>query len=606
MNDLPEGFVLDAPTAPSATGLPEGFVLDQPGVAPKKETLGEVLTGPERYQTWPERLVRGVIGSVQSAVTAPYDAMTGKFDPESPEGTRRAIDMALLANPMSPGARIGSKYGAPPLPRDDRNVFQRIGGATPRGAGSGEQAAITAAEIGAPLPVGVASDKLSVQALTQAARQMPVGGAIIDRAAANTVEKAGESVSGLAGQLGASDRAGLGAGLRPALEGVVDRNKGLMNDSYNGVRSLIDSKVVSIPQNTKQVFDQIVARRTEARQVNPTAGLEQIENIVGKGVNFDGMVRAKSDLADTVDFLAAHGGFSNADKKQLGAAMSRDLAAIAARATSPGVGPEGVISALRGAEAQASKHIKANEAVQQLLANKRDEGLASTVLGSAADRTGNLRQLALLKRQLPKEDFEPIAGTALSELGHNRATDSFSLGKFATEWNKLNPRAKEMMFPGQHGKALDDIAQLGNFLKGGQQFAGHSNTARVAAWGALGYQTVHAAMEAAAGSFKPLLLLGGEAAGGLILAKSLASPAVSASYARFARATLDYAKEPSVMKASRMRLYGKDVVTNISSYTGLAQQDVMRRLTTAAPDQSQGSRPMSFDEPSQGVPQGVP
>lgn len=588
MTDLPPGFVLETPSASAATGLPDGFVLEQPATPATGNPI-EQLTGAtgERYQTWPERLVRGIASSVKSGVTLPYDVMTGQVDPESPQGIRRALDTAMLATPMSPGARLGSKYGAPPMARE---------------APAGEGAAVTAAELGAPLPKGLASDNRAVQAVTQASRQMPFVGQQIEERAAGTIGKAGEAVGDLATTLGASDRAAVGANLRTSLGEVVTSNKETINQSYRAVRALIDSKAASVPENTKKVFDQIVARRTEAGQPNPTAGLEQIENIVTKGVNFDGMIRAKSDLASTVDFLAAHGGFSNADKKQLGAAMSRDLGEIAARAAQPGVKPDRVTDVLRSAEAEASKIIEANKVVGKLLSNKRDEGLAGSVMGAATERTGDLRTLAQLKAQLPQKDFEQIAGTALAELGHNPATGAFSLNKFATNWEKLNPRARELMFPKGHGKFLSDIAELGKHLKGGEQYMNAPQTGRAVMLGGLVASGGTAAVAAAMGNYAPLLGLGGSVAGGYILAKSLASPAVSASMARVARAALNYQKAPSVSNRSTLLLASKDATTNIAGFTGISPSELLSRLTTRATDQDQDSRPASFDERFQGTP----
>lgn len=61
------------------------------------------LTG-ERYQTWPERLVRGVGQSLVSGFTLPHDVMTGEA---SPNDIGRVMDMAGLAMPINPAIRAG-------------------------------------------------------------------------------------------------------------------------------------------------------------------------------------------------------------------------------------------------------------------------------------------------------------------------------------------------------------------------------------------------------------------------------------------------------------------------------------------------------------------
>lgn len=596
---IPEGFML-ADQPQSLPPIPEGFVMaGQQAPADTSAADGErgiidKLTGQtgERYQLWPERLARGVGRSIYSAATLPGDVLHGRVDVNDPNITGRVLDMAMLGTPVNPAFRAGSRFGAPAIPRE----------AIP----SGQSAAVTAAEIGAPLPVGVASDSRAVQAVTQASRQMPFVGQKIEEKTAATIGQAGEKVGDLATSLGASsDRAAFGGSLRESLGEVVARNKETINESYAGVRSLIDPKAVAIPENTKRVFEQVVARRAEAGQPKPTEGLEQIENIVTKGVNFDGMIRAKSDLASTVDFLAAHGGFSNADKKQLGAAMSRDLGEIAAKAArpvDPAVGGPDVVAALRSAEAQASKIIERNKTVGKLLANKRDEGLANSVLSAAGERGGNLRLLGELKTQLSKEDFESVAGTALAELGHNPATGQFSLNKFATSWEKLNPRARELMFPKGHGKFLDNIAELGRHLKGGEQYMNTSGTGRAAMLGALVTGTGTAAVAAAMGNYAPILGLGASVAGGYMLAKGLARPAVAASMARVSRAALAYEKAPSFSTRSTLMLASKDATTNLASFMGISPTELLSRLTVKATDTDQSNRPPTFDERFQGQP----
>jgi hypothetical protein len=588
---IPQGFMLADQGLPP---LPEGFVMADQQTAPAAESSSErgvidKLTGQtgERYQLWPERLARGVGKSISSAATLPGDVMAGQVNPE--EATGRVMDLAMAASPINPAFKAGSRFGAPAIPRE----------AIP----SGQSAAVTAAELGAPLPMGVASDSRTVQAITQASRQMPFVGQKIEEKTAATIGQAGEKVGDLATSLGASpDRATFGADLRTTLGDVVSRNKETINESYKGVRSLIDSKAVAVPENTKKVFEQIIARRAEAGQPNPTAGLEQIENIVTKGVNFDGMIRAKSDLASTVDFLAAHGGFSNADKKQLGAAMSRDLGEIAAKATQPGLKPEQVVAALRGAESEASKIINSNKTVGKVLANKRDEGLANSVLSAAGERGGNLRLLGELKTQLSKEDFESVAGTALAELGHNPATGQFSLNKFATSWEKLNPRARELMFPKGHGRFLNDIAELGKHLKGGEQYMNTSGTGRAAMLGGIVATAGTAAVAAVMGNYAPILGLGASVAGGYALAKGLARPAVAASMARVSRAALAYEKAPSFSTRSTLMLASKDAVTNLASANNVSPAEFLRLLKAPATDADQHNRPASFDERFQGQP----
>ena len=529
-------------------------------------------TGGARYQTWPEKLVRGVASSLKSAVTLPGDVYAGR---DAPDNTARVLDLAAIANPLSPGISRGGVVPA------------------------SQSAAATSAELGAPLPRGIASENRGIQAVTQAARQLPFVGQKIESRAASTVEGAGSAVGNIANELGAADRATLGGNLRGSLVDVIDSNKQSMNASYDSVRSLIDPKAAFIPERTKQVLDTIKARRAEAGQVNPSAGLEQIENIVDKGINFDGLIRAKSDLAHSVDFLNAHAGFSNADKKQLGAAMSYDLGQITAKSTAPGANPGSAIAALRQAESEASKIIEGNKTLGKLANNNRDEGIASIVLNAASAKNGNLGLIAQLRSQLPAKDFEQIGGTVLNELGYNPARGSFSLNQFATNWEKMSPTARSTLFSKQHGEFLGDIAKLGKYLKNADSYANSSHSGRAVVLAGLISAAGTAGVAAAMGHYAPILSLGASVVGGYSLAQYLARPAVAASMARVARAAITYDKSPSITNRAMLQLASKNATTNLAAAANTTPSEFIRLLQAPVKGAAESDQPEIPRPPSQ-------
>lgn len=106
-----EAYQDTAPSAPAPSAGPwSAYAEPQRGVVDK--LLG--LTG-ERYQTWPERLVRGAIESSVSAATLPGDVYSGKTPIVGPDGQTnpevigRAFELAGLASPVNPAVRAGDK-----------------------------------------------------------------------------------------------------------------------------------------------------------------------------------------------------------------------------------------------------------------------------------------------------------------------------------------------------------------------------------------------------------------------------------------------------------------------------------------------------------------
>ncbi len=113
---LPPGFTLDGgPTKKNAAKLPPlppGFAMDeQPANAGRKGSFLPLSRDAEGNLQFD--LSAGITGDIGRATlsgfTAPGDVASGKLDPNSPEGMRRALDFAALATPVNPAIRAGDK-----------------------------------------------------------------------------------------------------------------------------------------------------------------------------------------------------------------------------------------------------------------------------------------------------------------------------------------------------------------------------------------------------------------------------------------------------------------------------------------------------------------
>jgi hypothetical protein len=77
-------------------------------VNPQRSVVDKLtgMDGGERYQTWPEKLVRGFASSAKSAATLPGDVMAGEA---SPNDTGRVLDLATMGTPVNPAVRAGDQ-----------------------------------------------------------------------------------------------------------------------------------------------------------------------------------------------------------------------------------------------------------------------------------------------------------------------------------------------------------------------------------------------------------------------------------------------------------------------------------------------------------------
>lgn len=520
-------------------------------------------------RTFMDKLAETNIGHVAKAaydaVTLPGDVYSGKVAAGSPEELDRARSAALFLTPGSAALRGGEGVaGVAMTPRSE--VAPAI------------TAAQTASDLGAPLPVGLATENKVAQAATKAAQQLPLVGPKIGEQAARTVQAAGNRVGDIADDLagGVVDRASSGAMLRPSLKGVIESNNSRIDDAFSALRGMIDQEGGAELPTTEKIIKQIVSERQAAGHTNPNAGLQDVQNLVDKGATFDGLQRARSDIGNTLNFGEANPGFNAGDLKRVYGAMSRDMEHVVSQSAKEGIEPQAAVTALHDANSTAAPIIEFNKTLQRLSGIKSDESLVGSLTKAAQDKTGNVKLLAQLRQSMPKEDFEQIAGTALSELGHSNSTGKFSLNQFSTKWEGLGDRAKGVLFSPDHKAALDNIAALGRHLKDADKFANTSNTAGAAAWGKL-IAGGAAAVGALAYGDVSLLIKGLGAAGtGLAFARQLAKPAGASTIAKWTRAAVlaDHGHTPA--RLASFRLATRNLLNNLGPPAGQSQTSLQQ------------------------------
>jgi hypothetical protein len=204
---------------------------------------------------------------------------------------------------------------------------------------------------------------------------------------------------------------------------------------------------------------------------------------------------------------------------------------------------------------------------------KADEAIFDSIKGYAQKKGGDIQALAKVMRELPQEMRTDIAGSMVDGLGKGGdASGKFSLDKFATEWDKITPQAKAVIFgnAGEHVKALDDIALIANRIKSerakygnpsgtGQTTAGQKMMAGVTgALSAIGAGQIGAGVGTLVGG----AVLGGAGFGA---AKVLASPAGAASLARAVRAAERAAQAPTKQNQVAAALTQRNLENTVKS-----------------------------------------
>lgn len=130
---------------------------------------------------------------------------------------------------------------------------------------------------------------------------------------------------------------------------------------------------------------------------------------------------------------------------------------------------------------------------------------------------GDPAKLAVMLRTMPPDEADAVRGTILSRLGRSSsgrqddAGEMFSPAEMVTQWDQLSPKAKSILFQGEHRRAIDDVMKVAAGMKAGQQFANTSKTSigtNITALGGIGLANLPAAIAMAAAQFGGGKLLG--------------------------------------------------------------------------------------------------
>lgn len=444
------------------------------------------------------------------------------------------------------------------------------------GLSPGQKAALTAENLGASIPKGLASDNRAIQTATSGAQSIPILGTSIRRQVENTATKAGEHIKDIVSQKagGVTDRATADMLTRKGLEGVIDQNRATIDAAYNGVRSLIDRTQKYTMPATDAVLNRIMAARKAAGWTNPAQGLEQFRNVAG-GATIEGAHRARVDAREAGNVLVPHPGYNKGEFNQLTKAMTADIRGMVNASGGPRA-----LKAFDNAEKEFGRLADQNDILHGLVKAKGEAALG-TILGAASEKGGNLKLLAQLRNSMTPKDFEQVGGVLLNELGHGRGGKEFSLQSFATDWGKLSDRAKAVMFSPSHLADINDIVGLTKHLGKALRETNTSHTAGSIILFDLARDAILLGASLGSGAAVGAGMLGSAAAAtpGLIFAKWLSSPAKVASMSAWTRAyrgiTLN---QPTPARIAAFNIATRNLANNL----GVPVQNILKRVSAMA------------------------
>ncbi|UZK70753.1 hypothetical protein OKW76_06955 [Sphingomonas sp. S1-29] len=165
--------------------------------------------------------------------------------------------------------------------------------------------------------------------------------------------------------------------------------------------------------------------------------------------------------------LNAVDGVTRGEANQMWASLSRDITDGLHNA-----GRSDAARAYRQADRFYARRSQSMRIVENLI-GKRETGFNSPQ--QVANKLTQMArtdadELQTVLRQLPRAEAADVRGSVLRQLGVAPAskqgdTPTFSINTFATEWNKMGPRARSVMFDQRTISDLDDLARLATAAK---------------------------------------------------------------------------------------------------------------------------------------------
>jgi hypothetical protein len=274
-------------------------------------------------------------------------------------------------------------------------------------------------------------------------------------------------------------------------------------------------------------------------------------------------------------------GMSQGELRRIYGSLSDDL-----KASVQATGGDAGMAAFNRANAahQFAQEWKAN--LDKALGTDRSgEGITAAILRMASNgSTGDLKALTMARAAVPKEVWQDIASTAISNLGKDSKGEfspNIFINNFGSGPRGLSERGKALLF-GDVGSGnvlpyLNDIASVSEkFVKAGKLgnspgTAGHNALYTMLGSAATGL--LHASY------WEPLTALG-TIAGTNLTARALSSPATAASVARWVRTYSALATERNAPSLAAFNIASRNLANTVNSRLGsnIDPADLMRAI----------------------------
>ena len=332
------------------------------------------------------------------------------------------------------------------------------------------------------------------------------------------------------GEVEGAFRKVISGGLSPSSAGELLQKglKGFVSKFQERSNKLYDEVAAQIPPGTRVDVSNMKGAVTEAKQYfagNPELasklGLSRWDGVLAEaeknGISWQAVRQLRSQIGEAIG--SNRGALADEDVgrlKQLYGALTSDMEAAAKAA-----GPKAYQAWSRANGFYKSGAKRIERSLDGTISAKNPERAfeAFDALTQADRSTADIARMRQIKSSLPRDDWTQISESIADRLGkaksgaQNADGNVFSPATFLTEWNKMSPEAKRILFDEPVRVELEKIAKVSEKVKAAGAERNMSNTGTITAQMALGAGLVTAPTTTAAAF-----------GGAFISAKAMTSP----------------------------------------------------------------------------------
>jgi hypothetical protein len=503
MSDMPPGLVLDPPPRAPAGDMPPGLVLDPP--ATPRKSVWQDLTA------FTQRMRQPNAGAIDlSAATGMQPAVDRSAQISAEHSYQPGMSVWQMLkgrseDPMQYGfgpGNIGRGVGMPPMrnPAATARLQDFEGqGVTPSIPAVGQgRAAGLAAQASRILPFspvqrGIAQNTLETQAAVE--RGASQYGTAADEFAGGNVARNAMTRFAADKSQAASDYGTFFGHMQGAPDAPIPNTMRVLTDfkgrfpNAPGLTGIFTSppilrmeeelrpRTVNIPGQTSPVLNQF----GQPTAVTPAQTVQR-----GGKLSMDELKSMRSKIGEQMEApTIGPDSIPRGQLKMLYGALTQDMRAAAAAQ-----GPEAV-RALARAEGNYKIRMGIIDRLDQITNKDAPEGVFQAIDRAATAGGGqDAGLLGAVKRTTTPDEWNDVASAVVRRLGNPKpglprapGEPDFSIGSVATNWRKLTPRAKDMLFgpdkPGTPRAGLEELSRVAASLQNVGKLANTSHSAEV-------------------------------------------------------------------------------------------------------------------------------